>query len=122
MVNGPSWIGVATRDLEAQRRFYRDVLGLPEIGARARWVWFDLGDGRRLELVEATDEEPTESEPGVQVGFAVDDIRAAREALIARGAEPVGEISGGPKSGSLWCSFRDADGNLFQINEKLPPA
>ncbi|MEN3341669.1 MAG: hypothetical protein V7644_1073 [Actinomycetota bacterium] len=27
----PNWIGVVARDLEAQRRFYRDVLGLREL-------------------------------------------------------------------------------------------
>ena len=32
----PNWIGVVAEDLEAQRRFYRDVLGLREL---------DAGDG-----------------------------------------------------------------------------
>ena len=121
-VHGPSWVGVVAQDLENQRRFYRDVLGLPELRSRGRWVWFDLGEGRTLELSGLSDEDPAEARPGVQVGFAVEDLHAAREALIARGAEPVGEVHGGTKSGSLWCTFLDAEANLFQINQRLPPA
>ena len=52
----PVWIGVVSDDLEGQRRFYRDVLGLKELGAGDDWVQFDL-DGRMLELL-ARSEEP----------------------------------------------------------------
>gem|GEM_PF-1789358 len=29
----PCWVGVVTEDLEVQRRFYRDMLGLVELAA-----------------------------------------------------------------------------------------
>jgi hypothetical protein len=39
----PPWIGVVCSDLEGQRRFYRDVLGMHEAGHGEGWVQFDLG-------------------------------------------------------------------------------
>jgi hypothetical protein len=39
----PNWIGVVGHDLEAQRRLYRDVLGLTELAAGEDWVQFDMG-------------------------------------------------------------------------------
>jgi catechol 2,3-dioxygenase-like lactoylglutathione lyase family enzyme len=46
----PSWVGVVADDLEAQRRFYCDVLGLREIEAGPDWVQGDL-DGHPFEVI-----------------------------------------------------------------------
>ena len=50
----PNWLGVVVQDLEKQRRFYRDTLGLIEIG----WVHFDMGFPNIFELLQRTDGEP----------------------------------------------------------------
>jgi extradiol dioxygenase family protein len=47
----PTWIGVVVDDLDVQRRFYRDTLGLQESGSGPGWVHFDLG-GDLFELVQ----------------------------------------------------------------------
>src|SRR5207253_8703785 len=99
----PVWIGVVSDDLEGQRRFYRDVLDLRELGAGDDWVQFDL-DGRMLELL-ARSEEPQYRQRRVQVGFAVDDIRAASRELEARGVVRIAGIEGGPESGQYWGYF-----------------
>ncbi|HEX2658276.1 MAG TPA: VOC family protein, partial [Polyangia bacterium] len=106
----PVWIGVVCDDLPAQRRFYRDVLGLREWDVGEGWIWFDL-DGKLLELFARTSR-PQYAQRGVAVGFLVDDIQAARATLIERGAQPVGATES--DATSSWAYFRDADGTLFE--------
>ncbi len=113
----PVWIGVVTHDLEGQRRFYGEVLGLKELGTGEDWVQFDL-DGRMLELL-ARSEEPQYAERRVQAGFAVDDIRAASQELEARGVMRISEVEGGPESGQYWCYFRDPEDNVFELAQRL---
>jgi predicted enzyme related to lactoylglutathione lyase len=116
----PVWIGVVTDDLEAQRRFYRDVMGLRELEAGDDWVQFDMDGHRLLELLARSDQ-PQYDARRVQVGFAVDDIRAAAQELEARGVERISEVEGGPDSGQYWCYFRDPEGNVFELAQQLPP-
>jgi catechol 2,3-dioxygenase-like lactoylglutathione lyase family enzyme len=114
----PRWLGVVADDLEAQRRFYRDVLGLPELEASEDWVEFDMGSGRKLEVLARNPDVAQYAARGYKVGFTVEDIRAAADELVARGVERVSEIEGGPESGQYWCYFRDGEGNLFEIAQK----
>jgi catechol 2,3-dioxygenase-like lactoylglutathione lyase family enzyme len=118
----PSWIGVVAGDLQAQRRFYRDVLGLREIDAGEDWIQFDMGEGRTFEVLALDPARPQYGERRFQVGFEVDDIRAARERLVAEGLEVVSEIEGGDEAGSYWAYFRDPEGNVFEITERLRDA
>ena len=113
-VGWPVWIGVVCDDLQAQRRFYRDVLGMREWDVGETWVWFDL-DGKLFELF-ARSPRPQYTQAGVTVGFLVDDIQAARATLIRRGAQPLGDIGSEPSSS--WAYFKDADGTLFEIVQK----
>jgi predicted enzyme related to lactoylglutathione lyase len=114
----PNWIGVVAEDLEAQRRFYRDVLGLKELDAADGWVQFDMGWPNMLEVIQRTDD-PQYDRPRFQAGFAVEDIRAAREAMIARGATPLTEIEGSAESGGYWCYFTDPEDNVFEISQRV---
>lgn len=111
----PTWIGVVANNLEAQRRFYREVLGLKEIGAADSWVAFNFASANSFEL-KARSNEPYERSR-YQVGFSVDDIDECRRELIARAVEPVTEIVGSAEVGSYWCYFRDPENNLFAIRE-----
>jgi catechol 2,3-dioxygenase-like lactoylglutathione lyase family enzyme len=113
----PNWVGVVVEDLEAQRRFYRDVLGLPEAGAGDGWVWFDMGERRLFELLAKDPNKPQYDRVRYQTGFRVDDIRAAADELTARGVERITDIEGGPESGQYWCYFRDPEGNVFEITQ-----
>jgi catechol 2,3-dioxygenase-like lactoylglutathione lyase family enzyme len=113
----PIWIGVVCEDLEHQRRFYRDVLGLSELKAGEGWVWFDFG-GKLLELL-AKEPLPQYDQRRVSFAFEVDDIRAARAELIDRGVEPVTDIEGGPESLQYWTYFKDAEGNLFELVQRV---
>lgn len=115
----PVWIGVVSDDLEAQRGFYRDVLGLQEVEAGESWIEFDMGANRVFELIARDPNLPQYVTPGTVIGFEVDDVQAAAAELVARGVEQVSEIEGGPDSGQYWCYFRDGEGNLFEIAQKI---
>jgi catechol 2,3-dioxygenase-like lactoylglutathione lyase family enzyme len=115
LLGWPTWIGVVVEDLEEARRFWRDVIGFAEITATDDYAELDLGMNRRLELLARSDA-PQYDRPRFQVGFEVDDVRAAREELIGRGVEPVSEVEKGEDS--AWCYFRDPQGNVFEITHR----
>ena len=112
----PIWIGIVCEDLEVQRHFYRDVLGLTELRAGEDFVWFDF-NGKLLELL-AKSPLPQYDRRRVSFAFEVDDIQPARAELINRGVEPVTEILGGPKSLQYWAYFKDAEDNLFELVQR----
>jgi len=113
----PCWIGVVADDLDRQRRFYGDVLGFTEIAAGADWVHFDMGESRLLEIVRRSGQ-PQYDQARYQVGYAVEDIEAAREQLIELGVQPVSDLEGSSADGGRWCYFRDAEGNVFELKER----
>jgi catechol 2,3-dioxygenase-like lactoylglutathione lyase family enzyme len=115
LLGWPTWIGVVVEDLEAARRFWGEVIGFRELTATGDYVEFDLGEGRRFELL-ATSDLPQYDRPRFQAGFEVDDIVAARAELVGRGVEPISEIERG--SDSAWCYFRDPEGNVFEITHR----
>jgi catechol 2,3-dioxygenase-like lactoylglutathione lyase family enzyme len=116
----PNWLGVVVDDLEAQRRFYRNALGLAELDAGEDWVQFDMGGPNLFELLRKSDR-PQYDRLRFQPGFAVGDTHAARARLIELGAEAITAIEGGPGSGGYWCYFRDPEGNVFEISQRLTP-
>jgi len=110
----PIWIGIVCDDLEAQRHFYRDVLGLTERNVIVGTSGFEV-DGNLLELF-AKSNMPQYARAGVGFGFVVEDIQLARATLIERGVTAVGEVDGA--GGAHWAYFRDAEGNLFELVER----
>jgi catechol 2,3-dioxygenase-like lactoylglutathione lyase family enzyme len=112
----PTWIGVVCADLPAQRRFYRDILGLRETESGNGWIQFELGPGTTFELI-AQSKDPEYDAPRYQVGFSVDDIVAARAELLSRGVEVVSDIQTSSDGTSRWAYFRDGEGNVFEITE-----
>ena len=117
----PNWLGVVATDLDVQRRFYRDVLGFRELAAGEGWVQFDMGWPNLLELLQRSTE-PQYDHARYQAGYSVEDIQATRDALIRRDVEAVTDIEGGPEAGGFWCYFRDPEGNVFEISQRLGEA
>jgi catechol 2,3-dioxygenase-like lactoylglutathione lyase family enzyme len=115
LLGWPTWIGVVVEDLDRQRRFWGDLLGLPEAASGPGFVHWDLGGGRSFELIQRSND-PEYDRARFQVGFAVDDIHRARDELIHRGVEPITGIIGGDESS--WAYFRDAEGNVFEITQR----
>jgi predicted enzyme related to lactoylglutathione lyase len=110
----PTWVGVVVDDLERQRRFWGDLLGLPEASAGSDYVQFEMGEGRIFELIQRSGL-PQYDELRFQIGFAVEDIGKARAHLLRAGVEPLTEIEGGE---STWAYFRDPEGNVFEITQR----
>ncbi len=116
MLGWPGWIGVVSDDLERQRAFYRDVLGLHERESGEGFAIFEI-DGNILELLARSDA-PRYASRCVSVGFVVEDIEVAREQLLRRGVEPVTGVEG-PSQGQYWAYFRDVEGNLFELVQRV---
>jgi catechol 2,3-dioxygenase-like lactoylglutathione lyase family enzyme len=112
-------VALDVSDVAASVRFYRDVLGLPEL-PRPDFgfpgAWFRLGVTQELHLIGHR-----EREVGQRAGhFAllVSDIDAAAARLRAAGAE-----FRGPKprpDGALQVFTADPDGNVIELCANLP--
>jgi catechol 2,3-dioxygenase-like lactoylglutathione lyase family enzyme len=103
---------------EEARRFYGDVLGLPEKPVpasldRSRIVWFSVSDdGDELHVLVDEGVDPHLS--GQHLCLVVDDLEEMRAALVSDGVE-IGEephIHNRPRF-----SFRDPFGNKVEITE-----
>jgi predicted enzyme related to lactoylglutathione lyase len=101
----------ATPDLARGKEWYRQVLGRDPYFDEPFYVGFSVG-GFELGLVP--DGEPGAG--GVQVYWGVPDADAEVARLLALGAsvhDPVKDVGGGIKVGSVWDPF----GNVFGVIE-----
>lgn len=104
-------ITLIVKDLEAQKVFYRDMLGLPIESDYGNAVFFRLGD-RKLGLFAlghhpAGDESLEGAEKGVshmEFGISSSQYEELKKRLIDHGFHSERD------------NFRDADGNLFHFN------
>jgi catechol 2,3-dioxygenase-like lactoylglutathione lyase family enzyme len=116
-VGFPNWIGVVCEDFEKQRAFYGEVLGLREVERGEDWTPYDMGPDVTFELLRRSDD-PEYDGRRYQVGFVVDDIRGARDELLARGAEALTDVKEASDGASSWAYFRDPEGNVFEITQR----
>ncbi len=123
-------VGIVPRDLAASLAFYRDVLGLPYVGARpvieGRTLHLFEFDGGILKLLEQPADAPpvTEHAPGGDfqtatgvrwITFDVADL----DAIVARCAGrrfqmPVTRL----RPGLRVCIVEDLDGNAIELVER----
>jgi len=112
-------VSLFVRDLDATRRFYRDLLGLAETGTGkdGRIVFFSAGARHHdlsCEIARAPGPGPQpKGVPGLyhvafEVGETSDDLAAARRHVVARGLDPFGEYANG------FC-IRDPDGHEVEL-------
>lgn len=112
-------VSLFVRDLEATRRFYRDVLGLAETGTakEGRIVFFSAGVHHHdvsCELARAPGPGPQpKGVPGLyhiafDVGRSLDELAQARRTVEAAGLSPYGETS------TSFC-VRDPDGHEIEL-------
>jgi catechol 2,3-dioxygenase len=112
-------VSLFVRDLEATRRFYRDLLGLAETGTGkdGRIVFFSAGARHHdlsCELARAPGPGPQpKGIPGLyhvafEVGATADELGAARRDVVAHGLAPFGEYANG------FC-IRDPDGHEVEL-------
>lgn len=119
-IKSVSWVGLAVDDFAAARSFFSEVMGLPVEAEEADRgvVMLRIGEGQTLEIFGPGTLGHTRTAAPV-IGFEVDDVAAARDELVAGGAEPIGEI--GSWNGFEWLYFRGPNDHVFAV-KKTPPA
>jgi len=120
LINGVDFIALPTRDYEAARRFYGEVLELP---FSKRWGKMPAGEfetGTVTLALMQSDAFGIEFQPHTHpLEFHVDDFQAAKADLASRGVEFVGDTI---DSGVCWQAiFHDPDGNLLAIHHRYAP-
>ncbi len=122
MITGVDFVAIPARDFEESRRFYRDVLGLPE---GKRWgdmpgIEFQAGN-LTLAILDPTAFGGQEFRPHSQpIALQVRDIVAARAELEARGVEFVTDtFDSGVCHQAI---FKDPAGNTLDLHHRYAPA
>jgi lactoylglutathione lyase len=140
-------VGVCVSDLSRSIAFYRDLLGfnvayergevtaeyMPRLvgiaGARLKIAGLDI-PGLHLDLIEYIEPKgapaagPPNDVGNVHVGFTVDDMWVAYNALVAAGVtfkcEPVSPTIG-PNKGGWAVYFTDPDGTTLEMIQRAKP-
>jgi catechol 2,3-dioxygenase-like lactoylglutathione lyase family enzyme len=111
-VKGFSWVGVGTDDYAATFRFFTEVLGLQVEAEGDDQSILRVAPGQQLEIFGGEGRGKSLNNPPT-IAFEVDDVAEASQALVAGGAELIGER--GAWNGHEWQYFRTPDGHLFEI-------
>ena len=135
MIGNLNHVGVATPSIDESVKLYRDILGATRIGEKFAmeeqgvWVCFVDLPNAQIELIEPIDETSTitnflkQNPSGGQhhVCFEVDDIIAARDNMVAKGARVLG--TGEPRIGAhgtpiIFLHPKDMGGMLVELMQK----
>ena len=133
-------------------RFYQEVFGCVPVPPERHYSGEDLArgtgvagtelhgvhlrlpgygmEGPTLEIytysVQAPGLFPAVNRPGFgHIAFSVDDVPAAREAIIKAGGSPVGDVvtlTTAVGSNVTWCYVRDPEGNAIELQSWSAPA
>lgn len=107
---------VPVSDIERARDWYRGLVGL-EPGGEILFghiYVMPMKSGSGLVLDSKGFVGPHDKKPAFH--FNTDDVHAAREHAVARGASEVGPVTDG-----VFFTFKDPDGNLMMVAD-VPPA
>lgn len=126
MLRGMTTVSYWAADMEAARSWYTELLGVepyferPGGGEPAGYLEFRIGDYQHeLGLVDARYRPPTDAtEPsGSILYWAVDDVHAAFDRLLALGATPHDKPTPRGDSGFVTASVVDPFGNVLGVME-----
>ena len=119
IVERVDFVSVPVTDLERSTAFYRDTLGLEQIG-EGMWPEFQLGENVSLYLLDPTNIEREFVGPHASpIALRVPDVEAARSELEAKGIA----FSGATFDTSVchMAHFSDPDGNVFMLHRRYAP-
>ena len=119
IVERTDFVSVPVTDLERSTAFYRDTVGLEQIGHGA-WPEFQLGENVSLYLLDPTNIGQEFKGPHTSpIALRVADVEEARRDLEGRGVAFEGETF---DSGVCHMAhFTDPDGNVLMLHRRYAP-
>ena len=119
IVERTDFVSVPVRDLEKSTGWYRDTLGLEQIG-EGGWPEFQLGENVSLYLIDPTNIGQEFTAPHTShIALRVSDVEQARKELEGRGIAFDGEIF--DTGVCRMAFFRDPDGNSLMLHRRYAP-
>jgi predicted enzyme related to lactoylglutathione lyase len=114
-IKGTDFVLYHVSDLATAARFYRELLGLPQITFSEEWQWAEFSCGN-VTLALKGGEKPSTKPAGNRISLAVDDIHSACAELQKLGVSVVRE----PTDYSVcWAmEIRDPDGNTVILHQR----
>ncbi len=119
IVERTDFVSVPVTDLERSTAWYRDTLGLEQIGEGA-WPEFQLGENVSLYLIDPTNVGREFDGPNHgSIALRVADVEEAKRELEGRGIEFGGDVF---DSGVCHMAFfADPDGNALMLHRRYAP-
>ena len=118
-VERTDFVSVPVTDLGRSTAFYRDVLGLEQIGSR-EWPEFQLGENVSLYLLDPTNIGQEFRGPHTApIAIRVPSVEDGRRALEAKGVEFFRETF--DTSVCHMAHFADPDGNVLMLHRRYAP-
>jgi catechol 2,3-dioxygenase-like lactoylglutathione lyase family enzyme len=119
IVERTDFVSVPVTDLERSTAWYRDTLGLPQIGEGA-WPEFQLGENVSLYLIDPTNIGREFSGPNHgSIALRVPDVEETKRELEGRGIEFGGDVF---DTGVCHMAFfADPDGNALMLHRRYAP-
>jgi len=119
IVERTDFISVPVTDLERSTRFYRDTLGLEQVG-EGTWPEFQLGENISVYLLDPTNIGQEFKGPHTaSIALRVPDVEKARQELEARGVVFAGETF--DTGVCHMAPFTDPDGNALMLHRRYAP-
>ena len=119
IVERTDFVSVPVTDLERSTAWYRDTLGLPQVGEGA-WPEFQLGENVSLYLIDPTNIGREFNGPNHgSIALRVPDVEETRLELEGRGIEFAGDTF---DTGVCHMAFfADPDGNALMLHRRYAP-
>jgi catechol 2,3-dioxygenase-like lactoylglutathione lyase family enzyme len=119
IVERTDFVSVPVTDLERSTQFYRDIVGLEQIGT-GMWPEFQLGENVSLYLLDPTNIEQEFTGPHTSpMALRVPDVAEARRELEAKGVVFAGDTF--DTGVCHMAHFHDPDGNVLMLHRRYAP-
>jgi catechol 2,3-dioxygenase-like lactoylglutathione lyase family enzyme len=119
-VERTDFITVPVTDVQRSTAFYKDTLGLQQVGDGGGWPEFQLGENVSLYLMDPTNIGREFRGPHTaHIALRVPDVAETRRELESRGVTFAGEIL---DTGVCHMAFfNDPDGNALMLHRRYAP-
>jgi len=120
IVERTDFVSVPVTDLERSTAWYRDTLGLEQVGGGGAWPEFQLGENVSLYLIDLANVGREFTGPHTAyIALRVPDVGETRAQLEGRGVEFDGDIF---DTGVCHMAFfHDPDGNALMLHRRYAP-